>query len=113
MTSVWIVDRIADRFVSAGQVVYPGNVERVFLEHPAIADVAVVGVPRAGGDDIAVAFVVLTPGSEATVAELLAHARTRVPQHAIPASIEFVDRLPRNSVGKLVREELGDLRGSP
>ena len=97
---VWIADRIADRFVSAGQVVYPGVVERMFLEHPAVADVAVVGIPRAGGDDIAAAFIVLTPGSEATVAEFLACALTRLPRQAIPASIKFVDRLPRNSVGK-------------
>ncbi len=109
---VWIVDRIADRFISAGQVVYPGDVERVLLEHPAIADVAVVGIPRAGDDDIVAAFVALTPGSEAAAAELLAFARTRLPQHALPGTIEFVDDIPRNSVGKLVREELRYLHGS-
>jgi fatty-acyl-CoA synthase len=110
---VWIVDRIADRFISAGTVVYPGDVERVFLEHPAIADVAVVGIPRAGGDDVAAAFVVLEPGSGAAAPELLAYARTRLPRHAVPASIDLVDRLPRTTVGKLVREELRDLHRSP
>ena len=108
---VWIVDRIADGFDVAGRVVYPGDVERVLMEHPGIADVAVTGIPQVGGDHVAAAFAVLTPGNEPAAAELLSYARTRLARHAIPASIEFVDRLPRNTVGKLLRQELRDLRG--
>ena len=89
---VWIVDRIVDGFVSAGRVVYPGDVERMLLEHPAIADVAVVGVPRAGGDDIAAAFVVRAPGSEVTAAE---HPRVR--PHAPPTACDpYLDRVRRS-----------------
>ena len=102
------------RFVSAGHVVYPGDVERVFLEHPAIADAAVVGIPASR----LMTRTSVPPSSssrlesEAAAAELLSYARTRLPSHAIPASIEVVDRLPRNTVGKLRREELRDLHGS-
>ena len=54
---IWIVDRAAARFVSAGQVVYPGDVERVLMAHPSVADAGVVGIPAPDGDEAGVAFV--------------------------------------------------------
>jgi fatty-acyl-CoA synthase len=97
----WIVDRIVDAYESAGTVVYPGDVERVLGEHPAVRDVGVVA--RDGGS---AAFVELAEGRSATTDELLRFATERLASHQVPSSVVFVDRLPRSSVGKLLRHEL-------
>jgi len=103
---IWIVDRVADRFLSDGRPVYPGDVERVLTGHPSIADAGVVQVIAEGGDEVMVAFVVVSAGSEVTEHEVLALARKHLDPHQVPASVTFVDRLPRNSVGKLIRADL-------
>jgi fatty-acyl-CoA synthase len=103
---VWIVDRIADRFFSDGRPVYPADVERVLIDHPAIADAGAAQVPAEDGRQIVAAVVVLAPGSKTTAHELLAFARQHLASHQAPSSMTFVDRLPRSSVGKLVRAQL-------
>ena len=103
---VWIVDRLADRFVSAGQVVFPGDVERALLAHPAVADAGVVGVPRTHGGSVSAAFVVLHEGSLATEDDLLSFCGARLMTSQVPASVTFIATLPRNAVGKLMRHEL-------
>ncbi len=102
---IWIVDRIADRFLSDGRTVYPGDVERVLLRHPSIADVGVVDVPSDVGS-VAIAVVVPAPGSRATEEEILAFGRGNLAPHQVPASVAFVDELPRSQVGKLLRGQL-------
>jgi fatty-acyl-CoA synthase len=106
---VWIVDRMADCFLSAGRPIYPGDVERVLSGHPSVADVGVVQVPGEGGGEVVAALVVLAAGSQATEQEILAYGRQHLAVHQAPASVTFVDRLPRNSVGKLLRGRLRDL----
>jgi fatty-acyl-CoA synthase len=113
---VWIVDRFDARFLSAGGVVYPGDVERALMTHPAVAEAGVVGVPAADGSMVGAAFVVLAPGVSATGKALLAHCRAHLADHQVPASVTFLAKLPRNAVGKLVRHDLarmaaGDGRG--
>ena len=103
---VWIVDRVADCFVSDGRPVYPGDVERVLTSHPAVADAGVVQVLERGGGEVVAAVVVLAPAAEATEAEILAFGRQHLAAHQVPVSVTFVDRLPRNSVGKLLRARL-------
>ena len=98
---VWIVDRVADRFLSSGQPVYPGDVERVLASHPAVADAGVVQTVRG-----VAALVVPSPGSGATEQEILAYGRQHLAPHEAPTAVSFVDRLPRNSVGKLIRSQL-------
>jgi fatty-acyl-CoA synthase len=105
---IWIVGRMADSFVSHGQVVHPGDVERVLLSHPAVADAGVAPVSESGTEMVAKAFVVVAAGAQATERELLAWCREHLAPHQVPAFVTFVDRLPRNSVGKLVRAELQD-----
>jgi acyl-CoA synthetase (AMP-forming)/AMP-acid ligase II len=106
---VWIVDRVADCFLAAGRPVYPGDVERVLSSHPSIADVGVVQVLAEGGGEVVAALVVLSAGSAATEQEILAFGR----RHLAPTSVMFVDRLPRNSVGKLLRAQLPALISRP
>ena len=103
---IWIVGRMADSFISHGQVVHPGDVERVLLSHPAVADAGVAPVSESGTEQVAKAFVVVAAGAQATERELLAWCREHLAPHQVPAFVTFVDRLPRNSVGKLVRAEL-------
>ena len=98
---VWIVDRVADRFLVDGRPVYPGDVERVLAGHPSVAAAGVVQVA-----DRVAALVVPSAGSRPSEPEILAFARERLTADQAPASVRFVDRLPRNSVGKLLRAEL-------
>jgi fatty-acyl-CoA synthase len=103
---IWIVGRAADSFISHGQVVHPGDVERVLLSHPAVADAGVAPVSASGKEQVATAFVVVAPGAETTEQELLAWSREHLTAHQVPAHVTFAGRLPRNSVGKLIRAEL-------
>ena len=98
---VWIVDRIDDAYESSGHVVYPGDVERALAQHPAVADAGV-----AAHDGAATAFVVLAAGQSVNEDELLELCRGRLAAHEVPSSVMFLDRLPRSSVGKLLRHEL-------
>jgi fatty-acyl-CoA synthase len=103
---IWIVDRVADRFLSDGRPVYPGDVERALTGHPSIADAGVVQINAKRRGEVVVAFVVLFAGSEATEQDVLEFGRQHLAPHQVPASVTFVDRLPRNSVGKLIRGQL-------
>jgi acyl-CoA synthetase (AMP-forming)/AMP-acid ligase II len=103
---IWIVGRVADSFISHGQVVHPGDIERILLGHPAVAEAGVAPVSESGKEQVATAFVVVAPGAETTEHELLAWCREHLAAHQVPAFVTFVDRLPRNSVGKLIRAGL-------
>ena len=98
---VWIVDRVADAYEVSGHVVYPGDVERALSAHPAVADAGL-----AAHDGTATAFVVLAEGEQVGADELLECCRARLAAHAVPSAVVFVERLPRSSVGKLLRREL-------
>jgi acyl-CoA synthetase (AMP-forming)/AMP-acid ligase II len=102
---IWIVDRVVDRFISGGHPVYPGDVERVLTDHPAVADAGVVQTGRG-----VKALIVPAPGSTLTEQEVLAYGRQHLPPYEVPSVVTLVDRLPRNSVGKLIRADLKDLR---
>jgi acyl-CoA synthetase (AMP-forming)/AMP-acid ligase II len=107
---VRIVDRVAAGFVVDGRTVYPGDVERQLMTHPAVADAGVAGVMTAEGQVAGAAFVVLLPASRVADTELLEFVRGRLEPHELPASITFLDRLPRSSVGKLLRADLQAIR---
>jgi fatty-acyl-CoA synthase len=102
---IWIVDRVEDAYATSGGVVYPGDVERVLAQHPAVAEAGVVGV-RSGEGEVGAAFVVLAPGRAMSGDDLLAFCRERLDEPEVPRSVTFVEQLPRSSVGKLLREEL-------
>jgi fatty-acyl-CoA synthase len=110
---VWIVDRVADHFLSEGQPVYPGDVERVLTGHSAVVDAGVVQVLDRGDGEAVAAVVVPSAGSKVTEREILAFGRAHLAAHQAPASVTFVDHLPRNSVGKLLRAQLRELASPP
>ena len=110
---VWIVDRIADCFLAAGRPVHPGDVERVLSGHPSVADAGVVQVLAEGGGEVVAALVVLSVGSQATEQDILEYGRRHLAAHQAPTSVTFVNRLPRNTVGKLLRAQLRTLASPP
>ncbi len=103
---VYIHDRVKDMIVSGGENVYPAEVENALYGHPAIADVAVIGVPDAKWGETVKALVVLKPGAEADEAEIVAYARARIAGFKVPRSVEFIEALPRNAAGKILRRTL-------
>jgi long-chain acyl-CoA synthetase len=103
---LYLVDRAKDLIIVSGFNVYPAEVEEALVQHPAVAEAGVTGVPdRATGEAI-VAFVVRQPGAEVGPDELITSARDRLARYKCPSRVVFVDHLPRNSIGKLLRREL-------
>ena len=103
---LFIHDRVKDMIITGAENVYPAEVESVLSEHPAVADVGVVGIPDETWGESVLAFVVLAPEAAATAADLIAHAADRIAGFKVPKSIEFIDALPRNPSGKILKREL-------
>jgi acyl-CoA synthetase (AMP-forming)/AMP-acid ligase II len=97
---------VKDMIVSGGENVYPAEVENALFSHPAVADAAVIGVPDETWGEAVKAIVVLRPGLSAEAAEIIAHCRSRIAGYKTPKSVDFVDVLPRNPSGKVLRREL-------
>jgi long-chain acyl-CoA synthetase len=102
----YIVDRKKDMINVGGLKVYPREVEEVLFQHPAVADVAVFGVPDAERGEVARAAVVRKPGTTVSAEELIAFVRERIAHYKAPRVIEFRDALPRSGVQKVLRREL-------
>ena len=103
---LYIHDRVKDMIVSGGENVYPAEVESALFGHPAIADVAVIGVPDEKWGESVKAIIVKKPGVEADPADIIAFARERIAGYKVPKSIDFVDSLPRNPSGKILKRDL-------
>jgi acyl-CoA synthetase (AMP-forming)/AMP-acid ligase II len=103
---LYIHDRIKDMIVSGGENVYPAEVENVLFDHPDISDVAVIGVPDEKWGEAVKAVVVLHPGSTAIEKDIINFAKSRIAGYKTPKSIDFVQSLPRNPTGKLLKREL-------
>jgi acetyl-CoA synthetase/medium-chain acyl-CoA synthetase len=109
---LWFVGRADDVINSASYRIGPFEVESALVEHPAVAEAAVIGKPDPMRGEIVKAFVVLAPGhaaSEALVAELQEHVKTVTAPYKYPREIEFVTDLPKTISGKIRRTELRDL----
>jgi long-chain acyl-CoA synthetase len=101
-----LTDRTADLIISGGVNIYPAEVDAVLLGHPAVADVATIGVPNAEWGEEVKSVVELKVGFEGTsptAAELLDHCRAQLAHFKCPRSIDFIDRLPRSDTGKIYR----------
>ena len=103
---VGITDRLKDMDISGGFNVYPAEVEKLLANHPAIGMVAVVGVADERMGEVGKAYVVLRPGMTATEAELVAWSRENMANYKVPRSFAFVDDVPRNASGKVLKTEL-------
>jgi long-chain acyl-CoA synthetase len=103
---LFLHDRVKDMIVSGGENVYPAEVERVLRDHPAVADVAVIGVPDERWGETVKAVVVPAPGHAVEPAELIGFTRDRLAHYKCPTSVDFVDDLPRNASGKVLKREV-------
>jgi long-chain acyl-CoA synthetase len=103
---LYIRDRIKDMIVSGGENVYPAELESVLMGHPAVADVAVIGVPDERWGEAVKAIVVRRPGAELTEQELVDWSRERLAGYKRPRSVDFTDTIPRNPSGKILKREL-------
>lgn len=101
-----IVDRVKDMIVSGGENVYPAEVEAVLRSHPAIAEVAVIGVPDPKWGEAVKAVVVPLAGHRLDQAEVIGWARGQLAGYKLPKSIDLIAELPRNASGKVLRREL-------
>ncbi len=103
---LYISDRVKDMIVSGGENVYPREVEEVLFQHPAIADVAVIGVPDEKWGETVKAIVVVRDGATVVAEEILAHCHGKLAGYKRPRSVDFVAALPRNPSGKVLKREL-------
>jgi long-chain acyl-CoA synthetase len=104
---LFLVDRVKDMIVTGGENVYSAEVENALASHPAVAEVAVIGIPHEVWGEAVHAIVVLKPDATATEAELVAHTRERIAAFKVPKSIEFrTEPLPLSGALKVLKREL-------
>jgi acyl-CoA synthetase (AMP-forming)/AMP-acid ligase II len=102
----YICDRQIDMIISGGANIYPAEVEAVLYEHPDVVDAAVIGVPDEEWGESVKAVVQLRPGTPATAEELIAFCGERLAGYKKPRSVDFVDELPRDAAGKLLKRKI-------
>lgn len=105
---LYIQDRIKDMIISGGENIYPAEVESAVCDYPDVAEAAVIGVPDDTWGEAVKAIVVLKPGKQATASDIIDFTRTRIAAFKTPKTVDFVDALPRNASGKILRRHLRD-----
>jgi fatty-acyl-CoA synthase len=103
---LFIVDRLKDMIVSGGENIASSEIERVLYEHDAVLEAAVVGRPDERWGEVPVAFVAVRPDTDATRDDLIAHCQSQLARFKVPKDITFVEALPRNPSGKVLKREL-------
>jgi acyl-CoA synthetase (AMP-forming)/AMP-acid ligase II len=103
---VYVQDRLKDMIISGGENIYSPEVERVLAEHPAVTEVAVIGVPDDTWGEAVKAVVSLHEGQSVSEAELIAHCQEHLAKFKCPRSVDVVEALPRNPTGKVLKRDL-------
>ncbi|MCC8427389.1 long-chain fatty acid--CoA ligase [Reyranella aquatilis] len=103
---VYIVDRWKDMYISGGENVYPAEVENVLFQIPAVADAAIIGVPSERWGEVGMAVIVRKPDQALAESDVIQHCLGRLAKFKVPQSVTFVDVLPRNATGKVLKREL-------
>lgn len=110
---IYIVDRKKDMVISGGENVYPAEVEDVLYRHPAVADVAVIGVPDPRWGEVPMAVIALRPGHTLTAEQVIRFCEGKLARYKIPKSLEIVEALPRNAAGKVLKRVLREQFAPP
>jgi len=103
---IYIIDRKKDMIITGGENVYPREVEEILYRHPAVREAAVIGIPDPYWVERVHAVVSLKEGSSATAEELIALCKKNLASYKAPKSVEFMESLPKNASGKLLKREL-------
>lgn len=103
---IYIVDRWKDMYISGGENVYPAEVENVLFQLPQVADAAIIGVPNERWGEVGMAIIVRKPDQPLVEADVIQHCLGRLAKFKVPQSVTFVDVLPRNATGKVLKREL-------
>jgi fatty-acyl-CoA synthase len=103
---LFIVDRKKDMFISGGENVYPAEVENAIFELPQVSEAAVIGIKDVKWGEVGKAVVVLKAGHQLTAEKLMDHLEGRLARYKIPRSVEFIEALPRNAAGKVLKTRL-------
>ena len=105
---LFIMDRSKDMIISGGENIYPREIEEVMIQHPAVREVSVIGVPDPKWGEAIKAIVSLIPGESATEKELIDFCKDNLASYKKPKSVNFIDELPKNNYGKILKRELRD-----
>jgi fatty-acyl-CoA synthase len=103
---LYVVDRIKNMFISGGENVYPAEVERVIVQHPSVAEVAVIGIPHERWGEVGKAFIVAASGASPDSEALIEYCKQRLAKFKVPKEIVWVEQLPKNDTGKINRKAL-------
>jgi long-chain acyl-CoA synthetase len=103
---VFFAGRKDDMIIRGGENIAPAEIETVLMSHPAVEEAAVIGVPSVEWGQTVKAYVVLRPGAQADAADIQEFCRTRLASFKRPEQIEFIEALPKNALGKILRKEL-------
>lgn len=106
---LYVVDRIKDLIISGGENIYSAELELVLGQHPSVAEVAVVGVPNEKWGEVPRAFIVKAPEAEVTEEEVIHFCKEKLASYKAVKEVVFVDQLPRNAVGKILKSTLKDV----
>lgn len=103
---IYIVDRWKDMYISGGENVYPAEVETVLHGLAGIAEAAVIGTPDERWGEVGAAFVVLRPGANLSEGAIISHCSQNLARFKVPRTVSFIDVLPRNAAGKILKRDL-------
>ena len=103
---LFLTDRKGDMIISGGENVHPTETENALQEHPAVREVAVIGLPHPKWGEEVKAAVALRPGQEVTAEALIEFCKERIAGYKCPKSVDFFDTLPKSTVGKILRREV-------
>ena len=103
---IFIKERKGFKIISGGENIYPKEVEDVIYQHPAVKEVAVVGVPDKRWGEAVKAVIVLKEGSKASADEIIEFCKKHMTSYKKPKSVDFVSELPKSSVGKISKREI-------
>jgi len=104
--SLYIVDRSKDMYISGGENVYPAEVENTLYEIPEIAEAAVIGIDDQKWGEVGKAVVVVKPGKQLTEERIISYLKGHLAKFKVPASVAFIEALPRNAMGKVLKNTL-------
>lgn len=106
---LYVVDRVKDMIISGGENIYPAEIENLLAAHPAVMESAIVGMPDEKWGELVRAFIVKRPDAEVTAEQLIEFLRPKIASFKLPRRVDFIDALPRNPSGKILKTALRKL----